>query len=187
MLINSKNLLLLLLYSPGGRSSVCEPIRGATRLIKMFFIFKEEYFHSFKFDKIFDANTLPDFVPDKFGPFSKDIFTDIDFFERLGFIEISTNDSFDVSRAEATEYLNYVNEAYYEDRNHYEERVFSLKPLGKKYIEDKKLYVNLTTNQKDTLINFKRHFNSMPLHAILTYVYNKYPKMAKESIVKHKF
>jgi len=44
---NRRDILLLLLYSPGVSSQVNEPIAGRTRLVKMLFLFKKELLGQF--------------------------------------------------------------------------------------------------------------------------------------------
>jgi hypothetical protein len=39
---NRRDVLLLLLYSPGKRGAINEPIVGRTRLVKMLFLFSKE-------------------------------------------------------------------------------------------------------------------------------------------------
>lgn len=84
---NRKDVLLLLLYSPGRTDSPNEPIDGRTRLTKMLFLFKEEAFKAFRAGTSINEENFYQFFPWNFGPFSRDVYDDLTFFELRGFIE----------------------------------------------------------------------------------------------------
>ena len=82
--MSSKDLLLSFLYSPGVSEEYNEAITGRTKLTKMMFLFEKQIYKQFFKDSI-DID-LPDFEPYYFGPFSKQLFEDLSFFESIGMI-----------------------------------------------------------------------------------------------------
>ena len=184
--IKSGDLLLIFLYSNGSKSDFNEPIIGRTRLIKLLFIFTKEFYADFKKDNsIIEKENLPEFFAWKFGPLSKDVLEDLDFFTKIKFIknkEIKGSIAFE----EADEIISYLDDtsldASIEDE--YIEYSFSLSELGKKFVEEKKLFENLSDNQKEIIKQLKSKFNQSSLNEILKYVYEKYPDFTTESIIK---
>ena len=83
--ITSKDLLLCFLYSPGMDIITNEPIIGRTKLTKMMYLFEKEIFSSFFKDNV--DIILPSFEPYYFGPFSRQLFEDLAFFQSIGMIE----------------------------------------------------------------------------------------------------
>jgi hypothetical protein len=85
---NRKDLLLLLLYSPGTTKNVNEPIVGRTRMMKAVFLFKTELFKRFKENIELKEENLYEFFPWFFGPFSADVYNDLTFFILRGFVDV---------------------------------------------------------------------------------------------------
>lgn len=186
--ITGKDLLLLMLYSPGVTDSVNEPVKGRTRLTKMMFIFREELYRKFKFDEAIREEDLPEFFSWDFGPFSKDVCDYIDFFRRIDFIEVSTSVE-DTLLEEAEEYFYWEEEMTLEDpgekSTEYAEEEFTLSKRGQRYVQEK-LYEVLSGNQRKALKTFKKKMNTAPLFKILRYVYRKYPETIEKSRIKDK-
>jgi len=86
---NRKDILLLLLYSPGVSKSYNEPIEGKTRLVKMLFLFKTEVLPHFRRGTKITEENFYEFFPWDFGPFSAQVYDDIAFFMLRGFVESS--------------------------------------------------------------------------------------------------
>src|SRR3989304_180692 len=84
---NRKDLLLLLLFSPGRTSEANEPIVGRTRLMKMMFLFKEEAMSHFLRETDIPEGEFYEFFPWHFGPFSREVYDDLTFFLLRGFLE----------------------------------------------------------------------------------------------------
>ena len=104
---NRKDILLLLLLSPGISSEFNEPIIGRTRLVKMLYLFQMEYLDKFK-----KANNLTnklnqfyEFKPWKFGPFSQEVYEDINFFTLRNFISAQKKET--AIEESATEFFNW--------------------------------------------------------------------------------
>lgn len=187
--LTGKDLLLMLLYSPGTESQVNEPIKGRTRITKMIFIFQKEVYKDFRLDI-----SQVDFKDWNFGPWSEELFQDLDFFKNIGFLSsvvelIAENkeSSVDISSEEADEFEMWQKNFVMNDNavETYSQEVFSLLDLGVEYTE-KNLYKGLTDNQKKILQEFKKKFNSISLFTILRYVYSKYPETIKNSKIKDK-
>jgi len=79
--ISRSDMLLLLLYAPGPSGQKCEPIRGKTRLQKEVFLTQK----SLRDAGIF---TYYPFRPYKLGPYSKDLYEDIEWMEHEGVLEV---------------------------------------------------------------------------------------------------
>lgn len=184
---NRKDLLLLLLYSPGRNNSNNEPIAGRTRLVKMIFLFQEEELKNFNAD--FSQVEMYDYQPWKYGPFSKNVYDDLMFFQLRNFFDSQNTD--DSSYEGAEEYYEWQNSNLEETENNiveindYSEEEFSLTREGVAFVE-KNLYSSLSNNQKLILTTFKSKFNNMPLKSLLLYVYKRYPKQTDESLIKDK-
>lgn len=177
--LNNKDLLLLLLYVRGHTGSVCEPIHGRTRLMKMVFLFEKELYSKFRYDQVIDQNDLPDFEPHHYGPFSREVFDDLEFLINLGFVE-SSNSNQETLESEAEEYSWWKDDAgifedLYEDSllEEYKEESFALTSLGKGFVEDT-LLKQLSDNQLNALEIFKSNCTKVDLGVLLKYVYTKY-------------
>lgn len=183
--LTGKDTLLLLLYSPGIGNDPNEKVQGRTRLVKMIFLFEKEVYPKFKFD----VENLAKFVEWKFGPWSEEVFSDIEFFKSIGFIETETekDNVNDLTSEEAEEFEKWEENISLTDyaTDEYQQEIFILTSLGKKYIEDNKLFNSLSENQKAGLKEFKKKFNGVSLFSILRYVYEKYPEYTLKSEIKN--
>lgn len=184
MKISGKHILLMLIYSSGKSSKNNEPIDGRTRIIKMMFLFREEIKKDFLKDKNVELISFPEFFPWKYGPFSKDVYNDIEFFINNEFIASKILDT-EMRGYEIEEYLNWIEDYAFEDEKELlnniqnEERYF-LTAKGEEYINTK-FIINITENQKDIVSKFKQRINRASLDAILRYTYLKYPEYTKKS------
>jgi len=179
---NKKDILLLLLYSPGGSDLVNEPIVGRTRIIKMMYIFKKEILKEFKKGTKISEEDFYNFFPWNYGPFSDEIYGDLDFFVLHDFIEIKTPEYQEILKESIEEFIEY-NELNQDDVEYIEEE-FVLTSKGQEWTKNN-LYTSLNENQKKILTMFKDKVNSTPLQVILKYVYSKYPEMTKKSLIKN--
>lgn len=180
---NRRDILLLLLYSPGATGQTNEPITGRTRLTKMLFLFKNEALPHFrKGTEITDENFY-EFFAWKFGPFSSQVYDDLTFFVLRDFIGTSAAEEEGLPES-AEEWNRWLSEA--EDRvpsevSEYQEEKFTLTPKGEAFARE--LYDTLSPSQKDLLKAFKTRISTAPLRAILKYVYRSYPGMTDESLI----
>lgn len=179
---NRKDYLLLLLYSEGQKRQINEPIVGRTRLTKMLFLFKEEFLSKFKKG---DIEEMPfyEFFPWNFGPFSSQVYEDLKFFQLRGFIE--TQDDETETSAESVaewEYATELEDGSDSNFTEYVEQQFRLTDKGCGFAE--KLYSVLTPTQRNILREFKAKLASIPLRALLRYVYSEYPEQTTKSTIK---
>jgi hypothetical protein len=182
---NRKDVLLLLLYSPGRTDSPNEPIDGRTRLTKMLFLFKEEAFKAFRTGTNIDEESFYQFFPWNFGPFSRDVYDDLTFFELRGFIEKgeSEEETLPEAAAEWDRWLNLSrSDSGEESYSEYDEQEFKLTPKGEAFARS--LYDTLGVEQKRLLKTFKAKLSKTPLKAILQYVYSNYPDQTTKSQIK---
>jgi len=187
---NRKDIILLLLYVQGKTKEICESISGRTRLMKIIYLFEKEIYHKIGFDKHIPSEKMADFKPDKYGPFSVDVFRDLNFFINIGYIEAKRHEDEEATMADIEEFSKYLDEFIMEGDDveeelaSYEIQEFILTEEGKRFAST--LYDLLTEKQKTTLINFKSRYNSAPLTTLLRYVYKTYPESAKRSEIRNK-
>lgn len=180
-----KDVLLLLLYSPGRTESFNEPIVGRTRLVKMLFLFKAEGLRHFRKGTELTEDTFYKFFPWNFGPFSRDVYDDLTFFLLRGFVEAEPADeeSLPESAAEWEEWLRTSGGSSPEaEVDPYHEEVFKLTDAGVNFSES--LYTELSASQKRFVRQFKARLTAAPLRAILRYVYETYPEQADRSQIR---
>jgi len=186
--ITAKDFLLTILYSPGKYDAVNESITGRTRLTKMIFLFEKELQKDFfKNNK---SVKLPDFEPYNFGPFSKELFDDLNFFLSIGLID-SEETLIPISTAEKNEIEisfddDWINARFDETEIDDVEMKYSLSSKGVKYVEQN-VWSEYSDSQKSILKKFKAQINTISLDSLLRYVYNKYPDSAKKSLILQKY
>ena len=188
--LNSKDLLLSFLYSPGISETLNEPITGRTKLTKMMYLFEKQIYPKFFEDSI--EIELPEFKPYYFGPFSKQLFDDLSFFESVGMIisketdvPLSAAERFEVERSSEDEYDMWSKASFDEESEDYES-AYLLSETGKKYVEEQ-VWLLFSNAQKKKLQEFKAQINRISLDALLRYVYNKYPEDAENSRIAEKY
>lgn len=184
---NRRDILLLLLYSPGAGEAVNEPIVGRTRLTKAIFLFRQEALKHFRKGTAISEENFYEFFPWNFGPFSKEVYDDLNFFLLRGFIESldSDEEALPESAAEWEEWLS-SSQPDYSDREYteYEEQQFRLTPNGCKFAA--KLYALLSGEQRTLLKQFKTKISKVPMRVLLRYVYERYPDQIVNSQIKEK-
>jgi len=187
---NRKDVLLLLLYSPGRGEQPNEPVVGRTRLVKMLFLFKEEAMSYFRQGTDIPEDEFYNFFPWNFGPFSCDVYDDLTFFLLRGFIkaneeEEEEEETLPESAAEWDAWLSSSRPDLSNDSiSEYKEASFSLTEKGAKFAAA--LYDTLSVPQRKLLREFKRRTSSVPLRALLEYVYKNYKNMIDRSTIKER-
>ncbi len=181
---NRRDILLLLLYSPGSNNQFNESIIGRTRIIKMVFLFKNEVWKKFKNNIELEDENIYKFFPWNYGPFSSEIYDDLTFFTLRGFIEVTP--SVQETIIESVEEWNFWKSKYNNQESdeieEYQEEDFKLSQKGEAFT--KELYDSLSNNQKNILKEFKARISTMPLRALLRYVYRTYPTQTTNSVIK---
>lgn len=186
--LKAKDLLLALLYLPGITGEFNEPIKGRTRITKMFFLFEKEILKHFE---NFSITNMPEFFAYNYGPFSKDLLDDMGFFSAIGYIKEEILDE-EMSEPEREEYCFDIND----DIGYGESAICTLDPQlevcyyltleGIKFTKNN-VIGQFNKEQIEILSEFKNRINALPLDAILEYVYNKYPESTEKSKIKDKY
>lgn len=177
--MNGKDLLLAFLYSPGVATATNEPIVGRTKLTKMMFLFEKQIYSRFFEDTL--QIELPVFEPYYFGPFSKQLFEDLSFFEIIGMIK-SEETTIPLSAADKIERDGVFDEedewaeASFDDMSGLYELSYALTQSGIKYVADK-VWPLFTDIQIEKLVAFKAQINRISLDSLLKYVYKQYPSL----------
>lgn len=183
---NPKDLIVLLLRARGHEGREAEPISGRTRLMKMVFLFDKEVRRRFNLDRAIPDSALPEFEPYDYGPFSKQVYADLDFLLAMGFAQVRERGSAPLSpeevAAEVAEGWRAAGADPGRDGSRVEE-VFSLSPIGRQFA-DTVLVNALSPEQRDVLDRFKARCTATPLRALLRYVYTKYPEYTTKSKIR---
>lgn len=181
--LNGTDYLLLLLYLDNKA-----PIYGAIRLEKMMFLFNEEIAPRLK-ETGLDSDKLPGFISYNFGPFSKDVYEQVELFKGIGFIQVTDlklkrNEELigvdDWEEGPFSKDLIYSGFQLNDEKHFYEYRMLK---LGEDYV-DCKIRPELTAEQLDVLLQFKKKITSLSPKQILRYVYTKYPDFTSNSLIK---
>lgn len=184
---NRKDILLLLLYSPGLTQAVNEPITGRTRLMKMLFLFKEEALKHFRSGIAIDSGNFYQFFPWDFGPFSLQVYDDLTFFELRGFIarDDAEEETLPEAAAEWEKWINMSGSNSDEVvMSEYDEQVFRLTLKGEQFAGE--LFSLLSAEQKHLLQEFKARLLAAPLRALLKYVYEHFEEQTTKSKIKER-
>ena len=179
---SSKDLIVWLLYAKGHHGQQCEPIRGRTRLMKMIFLFAKEIRRKFNLDKDFPEEALPVFTAYDFGPFSAQVYSDLDFLINLEFVEARPVKE-PLSEESASEDFHWQTLSDSADPNEKQEEEFFLTERGRRFVENGRIG-ELSATQMAVLDEFKARCTAASLKSILRYVYKKYPKYASESKIR---
>ncbi len=182
-----KDILLLLLYSPGVADEVNEPIVGRTRLVKMLYLFRKEALSHFRKGTDVNEDNFYDFFAWDFGPFSREVYDDITFFILQGFIETSLSDEEALPESEA-EWEEWLTSSGARDEgeeiDEYREESFRLTRAGTDFTRG--MYETLSPTQQELLRQFKKRTGALPLRALLRYIYAKYPDDTTQSRIRDK-
>ena len=184
---NRKDILLLLLFSPGVKDEVNEPIKGRTRILKMLFLFKEEVLKHFRKNTDINDDNFYDYFAWRFGPFSLEVYDDITFFLLRDFITTQDSEGEFLTEAILEErHWQFLSGIRLDDpQGGYHEFIEEKFLLTDKGVDFTKKYFNiLSESQKNLLRTFKKKMNNAPLRAILQYVYKTYPDMTENSQIK---
>ena len=134
-----------------------------------------------------ESEQLPDFIAYNYGPFSKDVYEQIELFTGIGFVAVTDiNTKEEMSGIDDVVEAEFIDECYQGDselkteNNFWEYRITE---VGKGFVE-KELLADLTVEQKGILEAFKRKITEMPIKQLLYYVYTNYPDYTEKSLIK---
>ena len=164
------------------------PIDGAVRLTKMMFLFENEIAPVLKTKNI-ELNNLPEFFAYNYGPFSKDIYEQLELFSSIKFIKINN-----LKAKEELVEVDDWQEQPFENETVESEKDAELDEDGKyfQYVIEKmgisfvneRILPNVSNDIIQLLTDFKKKINSLSPKAILKYVYTNYPDYTKNSVIK---
>jgi uncharacterized protein YwgA len=164
--------VLMLLLCPSDLQDTVPAIPGRTRIMKMVFLFEKEVWPELKKDRSTDEYVLPVFFAWKYGPFSSEVLNDLEFLINRDYIDVQRGSS--ATNEELEEYEYWLDDLAEVASTEYVEEVFS---LSKKGLEKARIiWAELTDNQREVVVEFRRIMISAPLGKILEYVYKKYQK-----------
>ncbi len=170
---NGLDVVLALLYARGTSGRKGEPVHGITRLQKLLFLlWKEGAFYE-------DMPDLYNFKAYDFGPCMDDLYDDLDFAEDIelsSIREVPSGNEFEGGDEDA--FLGDFGFSLVKRRTR---RDFALTEAGQEAA--KEIYDGLEEQRRQGLDQIKRRFNSMPFFDLLRYVYRKYPRFAKRSVL----
>lgn len=167
------DVLIALLYAPGITGKPGEPIKGITRLQKLsFLLWKEGHFYQ-------AIPNLYNFKAYDFGPCMDDLYDDLEFAQEIGLIEVEEVPS-------GNEYEGADEEAFLQDFGirlvrRETRRDYSLTDVGLE--AGGEIYNALAQTERERLAQIKRRYGEMAFFELLRYVYRKYPKFAKKSVL----
>lgn len=178
---------MLLLFAPDASGKEAAPIQGQTRLMKMIFLFNKELKKLFKKDESFEDAIFPEFKPYDYGPYSAQVYADLEFLVNMGFVNVDEAAGGEVSEEERSEF------DYWTATGNADEDVdltqvgktFTLSPMGLKFVSGKIASWGITKNQLELLAEFKTRCCEASLHNLLRYVYSRYPDMTTKSKIKN--
>ncbi len=155
--------------------------------MKMLFLFREEAMNHFCGNAEISPENFYQFFPWNFGPFSRDVYDDLTFFELRGFIQRTdaTEEALPEAAAEWERWLSMSRQDAGQDAvSEYDEQAFRLTDKGIAFAAD--LYASLSGNQKRLLKEFKSRLVDVPLRALLKYVYENYESQTTKSQIREK-
>jgi len=152
--------------------------------MKMVFLFEKEVKPKLARGCVSDGD-LPSFEPDNFGPFSPQVFSDLEFLVDTGFVAPRDIAGADPSEEELAEYRYWqVIDGVDGEADALEhEQEFCLSDLGKEFVQSE-FGGALSPEEWGVLDSFKARCTSAPLRAILRYVYTRYPETTKKSKIR---
>ena len=185
--ISRRSLLFLLLGVDSGPSG----LGGITRLQKLMFLLERE-------EGVESSNGF-EFEAYKAGPYSPQLYDDLEFLENLGYIESEVTAEASEPEAAEVDRLSFdhlmgveveqSSEGNYVDgpasADSFEERRFKLTDQGRARIEELLKSEN-NTPVVNKIRRIKSKFGRFSLNDLLYYVYRKYPEMTTESEILDK-
>lgn len=173
--------LLLLLYLNNK-----EPIKGAVRLTKMMFLFEKQIAPVLK-ERGLESDKLPEFFAYNYGPFSKDIYQQLDLFKSINFIKIediyAEEELSSVDNIIENEFVDECFEGDIELKTESNYWLYRIADEGTGFVESE-LLPNIREEHQSLLEQFKRKITDMPIKKLLHYVYTKYPEYTDKSLIK---
>ena len=134
-----------------------EPVEGRTRLQKMVFLLQKELE---KRDELTTTGVKYEFVPYDYGPFSKDLYDDLDRMIEQRFVE-------DTEERLASGKVKYV---------------YEIDAGGEDLVESQSKELAEAADIVDLAREIKNQYNDVLLSELIEYVYSEYPDYAERSV-----
>ena len=164
------------------------PIDGAVRLTKMMFLFENEIAPVLKTKNI-ELDNLPEFFAYNYGPFSKDIYEQLELFSSIKFIKINNlkakEELVEVDDWQEQPFENETVESEKDAELDEDGKYFQyvIEKMGISFVKER-ILPNVSNDIIQLLTDFKKKINSLSPKAILKYVYTNYPDYTKNSVIK---
>lgn len=179
---NKTELLLALLLAGDGEGLEGAPVSGITRLEKLVFLLE----HDAGLLKAEPEREAFTFIPFRMGPWSQEVYDEVDFLESLGLIETKARGKRSASDLAHDEELfsSTLLDKYQKSSLAAEEgqEIFNLTKAGKEKALE--IWRRLSEDQRREVMRIKSTFNHMNLRQLLRYVYKKFPEYATESEIR---
>jgi len=146
--LTKSELLLLLLHV-----DIEHPIQGRTRLAKLLFLVQKEILET---GQLGAEGETYEFRADRYGPFSDEIFDEVEFLSDAGLIQRSGEN---------------------------ENETFRITDLGSEFVKQRILPKSRPTGVEDVK-RLRTKFGSVSLSQLLQFVYAKYPEYAVKSVIR---
>lgn len=164
-----------------------QPVLGAVRLEKMMFLFNQEISKALK-QKGLESEKLPKFTAYNFGPFSKDVYEQAEFFKGIGFIKIiNINAQEELGEVDDWEESSFVDELWNDESGtsipDSKYMKYEITDKGSEFVS-KLLLKEVNVEQLELLEIFKKKITNTPIKQLLHYVYVNYPEFTKNSLIK---
>ena len=183
------DLVLSLLYAPDASGQFGSPILGVTRLVKLLFLLTIEG------DLLSDAEEGErfNFKPYKMGPFSAEVYDDVDFLVSLGLVEsrkvgLERRLFKDEEPAAREELMHFFDEQILDKYQQQESpeldepREYRLTAKGKERAQA--IFNSLPVKEREILVDYKSKWNHKPLKELIREVYKRHPEYASRSEIK---
>jgi uncharacterized protein YwgA len=130
-----------------------QPIQGRTRLAKLLFLIQKEIVET---AKLGPEGEKFDFSADRYGPFSDEIFDEIEFLSDIHFITRTGEE---------------------------DAETFKITQQGTDYVKQK-IVPKIGERGIDEIKRLRRKYASLDLRELLRYVYARYPEYAVKSVIR---
>lgn len=169
--LETDDLIVLLLGAPSESPLLRDRLNGITRLEKLIFLLEEEH----DLERL--MREFGDFEAHHFGPFSSKVYSAVETLVAAGLLQERTVPTGSSEDSWETANLIGINEGV-----SYAERQFRLTDRGKKYYAA--LLREVPKDIPVRLGRFKDQFGAVPLRNLVRYVYQNYEKFTDKSLIR---
>lgn len=163
------------------------PIFGAVRLEKMIFLFNKEISNKLK-EIGLETEKPASFIAHNFGPFSKDIYEQVEFFRGIGFVKVTNlNSNNELEEIDEWEESTFIDEIWNDEKGisipNKKFMKYEITKIGAEYVNER-LIPLISDTQFQLLELFKIQIQKITIKDLLHYVYINYPEFTKNSLIK---